>query len=320
VGVAVGPQDLTAIAEETELHPPRPSPAAQTPARSAALPTELAGSAAAVPGREARVETATSKASRPGPGLWAVALGLLALAVLGGGAGVLWAALGAREREPVEVKTVVVAPPPGHVAAPLEKEPAPAPDPPPSEEPAAAPRPAKSRWAKAEKFERPAQHEPVPAPQQQPAAPPPSTGAVKVTSDPPMEIVVDGSSAGVTPTILELPAGPHQLELREPRLGLAWRRTVEVSAGAKESVQWKPGHGLIDVRPVPPHVELQISVDGVPVGPTPISAFSVWEGSRRVSARNEATGWKTEQSVEVPPGGRLRIKVNDGAGMEVVAK
>jgi hypothetical protein len=189
----------------------------------------------------------------------------------------------------------------------------------------AAPRPSKSRWAKAEKFERPVEREPAPAPvppkEPTPApAPVATTGAVQVTSDPPTEIFVDGRAAGVTPSTLELSPGAHRVELREPRLNLAFSRTLEVSAGARESLQWRPGHGLLDVRPVPPHVELQIAVDGVAVGTTPISAFSVWEGSRKVSAHNAASGWKAEKSIEVPSGGRVRIKVNDGAGIEIVSR
>ena len=138
-----------------------------------------------------------------------------------------------------------------------------------------------------------------------------------MTSDPPTEIWLDGRAAGVTPSTFELQPGSHKVELREPRLALSWSRTVDISAGARELIQWKPGRGLLDVRPVPPHVELQISVDGVAVGPTPISAFSVWEGSRKVSAHNAATGWKAEKSIDVPPGGRVRIKVNDGTGIEL---
>jgi hypothetical protein len=286
----------------------------------------------------AAAEPNTAKVSRVPTVVLAVAAVLLV--TLGSGMGILWSAL---TQEPasgavtapntdalakVSTATAAVAQggealekPDGHggdAVKPLEMA-----------KPDEVPRPAKSRetlggadptpasslthrrWAKAEKFERtqPEASSPSPAVGER--------GTVQVTSDPPTEVWVDGRPAAVTPATLQLSIGAHKVELREPRLRLVFSRIVDVDPAKEQVVQWKPSHGSIDVRPVPPHVELQISVDGVSVGPTPISEFSVWEGVRRVSALNTATGWQVEQNVEVPPGGRVRIKVNDGNGMEV---
>jgi hypothetical protein len=207
---------------------------------------------------------------------------------------------------------------PAIIATDVEPAPAPAPG---QKQPRPVPKakPAKADKHAAVKEGAAAAAPPAPAPAPTPAAAA-TTGSLHVSSDPPTEISVDGKPLGVTPTSLELPVGSHRVELKEPRLGLSWGRSVEVAAGGRESLSWKPSKGLLDVRPVPPHVELQIAVDGVAVGPTPISAFSVWEGHRKVSAHNTATGWRTAKSIEVPPGGRVRVKVNDGSGIEVVAR
>ncbi len=315
--ITVGPMELAAIAEEVELVPPHPSPAA--PRRAPA-------------GAQTVVEAAA--ATQPKQRLRSVLFVVAALVVtaLGGSAGILWAAMGSSGggAADVAVKPKAPEPPPQPPPPPqparvepavVVTEPDAVPEPATAKAPAKAPRPVPKapRTSKGEKpiAAKDEPHDPVPPQAPAPAA---TTGALHVSSEPPTEIFVDGRQAGVTPTSLELSAGPHRVELKEPRLGLSWVRSVEVAAGGRESLSWKPSHGLLDVRPVPPHVELQIAVDGVTVGPTPISAFSVWEGHRKVSAHNAATGWRTEKSIEVPPGGRVRIKVNDGSGIEVVAR
>jgi len=310
-GITVGPTELSAIAEEVELVPPHPSPA---PPRR---PPQGVKTAMVPPaGPPTNVEVVTEPKGGRRTLLFVVAA--LALTVLGGGAGVLWAATGpatATVEPPAPPAAAVKPKAPAPASAPVEpavvvKDPEPQPAvvklPKPTQKP---PRSGKQPVAK----EEPASA-PEPAPVVAAAA---TTGSLHLSSDPPTEIFIDGKQTGVTPTTLELPPGHHRVELREPRLGLSWSRNVEVAGGGRESLSWKPAHGLLDVRPVPPHVELQIAVDGVAVGPTPISAFSVWEGHRKVSAHNTATGWRTEKSIEVPAGGRVRIKVNDGSGIEV---
>jgi hypothetical protein len=108
--------------------------------------------------------------------------------------------------------------------------------------------------------------------------------------------------------------------LREPRLRLEHRQSVMVTEGAAADVSWKPTHGLLDVRAVPPDVELAITIDGENVGTTPLPEITVWEGLRHVIAVNRATGWRAEQNVEVPAGGKLRVKVKDGERMEVMGR
>jgi serine/threonine-protein kinase len=147
-----------------------------------------------------------------------------------------------------------------------------------------------------------------------------ATGTLNVRTEPPMEILVDGNAQGIAPKSLALAPGAHEVTLREPRLRLEHRQSVTLTVGSSADVSWKPTKGLLDVRAVPPDVELQITVDGETVGATPLPEISVWEGARRLTAVNKATGWRAEQRIDVPAGGKLRVKVKDGAGMEVTAR
>ncbi|MBK7863915.1 MAG: protein kinase [Archangiaceae bacterium] len=353
-GTAVGPPQLSALADEVgaelaqrlsaETRPRmRGNATVAAPVTADVPPTGAVGltptplpATAAPPSVHVTLSTSTAKVGRPRRA-W-VAVGAVLCAVLGGSAGVLWGSLGRdkpRARAAPPTAVAVARPEP---AVEVEPQPEPQPGaehaeaeperPGPSAEPDAphpqpTHRPARTRWQKGEKFEAPPAEKVTAA--LPPAGPPAeaasaSTGAVQVVSEPPTEVMVDGKAAGVTPTTLQLPRGTHRIELREPRLHLWWGREIDVDPAAPARVQWKPSHGTMDVRPVPPHVELQISVDGTAVGATPISEFSVWEGVRRVVARNAATGWSAERNVEVPPNGKVRIKVNDGVGMEVVAR
>ena len=309
LGQAVGPDDLTAVAEQVDPEPPRPSPRAPR----ASLPDARTQLARPAPPTSVEIPLATSPNRPAAPSRRGLALAVFGalFMVAGGGLGALWAASAHRPQPAV---VVTPPPPPAQVkalsaaAVTAVKDPEPAP---------AKPKP---RWAKKEKFERrdpeppAAAVEPAPEPLSVAAA---ATGTVEVTSEPPTEVYLDGQHAGVTPAKLQLAVGTHRVELREPRLKLSWVRTVDVTPMSSHALKWRASQGLLDVRPVPPHVELQIFVDGVSIGHTPISAFSVWEGARTVAALNTATGWKTEQRVEITPGARLRIKVNDGNGMEI---
>jgi len=145
-------------------------------------------------------------------------------------------------------------------------------------------------------------------------------GALAVTSQPALEVVVDGRAQGTTPRTLKLRAGAHRVLLRSAKLGLLRDTTVRVEEGRTARLDWKPQEGTLEVRAVPPHVELEISVDGKVVGPTPMPALKLWEGTHTLAARNAASGWKAQQKVVVPPDGKLRVKVNDGAGIAVVEK
>ncbi len=196
-------------------------------------------------------------------------------------------------------------PPPAPVIAAAPPEPAPAPPaptppaptPPAPEPPAVVPEP-----------------EPAPAPSVRDARSRPQ-GMLSVTSTPAMEVRVDGRSRGVTPLKLQLAEGAHRVELRSREQGLSRLETVDISRARVRELSWSPQRVKVEVRAAPPQVEFKVSIDGHPMGSTPLAPLSIWEGARRVRVVSEA-GWSAEKTMEFrAPGARL--KITDGVGLEL---
>jgi serine/threonine-protein kinase len=364
MGAAVGPDELTAIAEEVALpaNMPRPSPA-QGPRFSPPNAATVTGASAAAVSSSGKKAEATFLMNQPqsvtGPMPGAsrkvafMALGALML-ITAGLTFALLARTGDKPAAPVAMvpaaKTPAAAPVPAGnrvepPALPAQAAAEPGAPPPPGNGPVPPhPPPRLTHGIKSVSYRKPPpgdapeskaaarvaavtpEPEPQPAPTPSPApvaapaptpGPPPTTGTLSVKTDPPMEIVIDGQIQGVAPRTLTLQPGAHDVTLREPRLKLEHRQSVSLTAGSSAEVSWKPSHGLVDVRAVPPDVELQIGIDGETVGTTPLPEMTVWEGPRQVTAVNRATGWRTEQRIDVPAGSKVKLKVKDGAGIEV---
>jgi hypothetical protein len=129
-----------------------------------------------------------------------------------------------------------------------------------------------------------------------------STGTVAVTTNPPgVQVLLDGQLHGVSPTTLTVAAGAHVLELRgagEPR-----SIPIDVTAGAQLSQYIEIGKGPstlgnLQVRTEPPGG--RISVDGVPIGPSPVSVVDLQPGEHTVVVETEAG--TTRQTVVVEAG------------------
>jgi PEGA domain-containing protein len=130
----------------------------------------------------------------------------------------------------------------------------------------------------------------------------PSTGTVAVTTNPAgVEVLLDGQSQGVSPTTLTVTPGAHVLELRgsgEPR-----SIPIEVTAGAQLSQYIEMGKspstlGNLVVRTEP--AGGRISVDGVPIGPSPVTVVDLQPGEHTVVVDTEAG--TTKQTVIVEAG------------------
>jgi archaellum component FlaG (FlaF/FlaG flagellin family) len=130
----------------------------------------------------------------------------------------------------------------------------------------------------------------------------PSTGMVAVTTSPPgVQVFVDGQAHGVSPTSLTVAAGAHVLELR----GAGEPRTIpiEVAAGAQlsqyvEMAKSPSTLGNLQVRTEPSGG--RISVDGVPIGPSPVTVVDLQPGEHTVVVQTEAG--TTRQTVVVEAG------------------
>jgi serine/threonine-protein kinase len=161
---------------------------------------------------------------------------------------------------------------------------------------------------------------PSPPPSPRPAtAEAPATGALDVVTDPPMEIFVDGHAWGRAPKLLKLAAGTHRVVLSAPGQQLLKEQRLVIAPHATQRLEWRPQKAMLEVRAVPPHVEMSIRVDGVDQGTTPLPPLSVWEGEHVVSA-STASGWSTSKKISVEPGSSVSLRIHDGAGINVVGK
>lgn len=130
----------------------------------------------------------------------------------------------------------------------------------------------------------------------------PATGTVTVSTNPPgVEVLIDGQQKGVSPTIVTVAAGRHQLELRgagEPRT-----LALDVAEGAQLSQYIEMGKGPAAVGSLQVRTEpsgARISVDGVPRGASPVTVADLTPGEHAVVVETEAG--TTRQTVVVEAG------------------
>jgi len=131
------------------------------------------------------------------------------------------------------------------------------------------------------------------------AAPPP-TGTLSITTNPAgAEVVVDGESHGVTPVNLTLKTGSHQVVLK----GAGDPRTIPITITAGAQVSQfidmpKAGAatGQLQVRTEP--AGAQVSVDGVPRGPSLAMVADLAPGSHTVAVESPLGAVKQTVTVE----------------------
>jgi serine/threonine protein kinase len=123
-----------------------------------------------------------------------------------------------------------------------------------------------------------------------PPAAPSGTGTVSIITNPAgAQVIVDGESRGVTPVTLTLKAGVHVMQLR----GAGQMRSMPVAVAANTTVSQyielpknASGSGQLQVKTEPPGA--QISVDGMPRGPSPVTVAGLAPGEHVVTIANEA--------------------------------
>jgi formylglycine-generating enzyme required for sulfatase activity len=106
---------------------------------------------------------------------------------------------------------------------------------------------------------------------------------------------VDGEAVGSTPIAnLELPPGPHRIEVRAPRY-LVHQESIEIEGGGVEQsleVELIPAWAAVTMTSTP--TGAVVRVDGVEVGTTP-GRFDLIQGSRQIEA--QLSGYETARSV-----------------------
>jgi serine/threonine protein kinase len=128
-----------------------------------------------------------------------------------------------------------------------------------------------------------------------------TTGTLSINSNPPgAQITVDGQARGVTPLMLTLKPGNHNVELRgggEPRM-----LPVTITAGTQVSQYIElpkiTAFGQLQVRSEP--AGAQVTVDGIPRGKTPVLVESLAAGEHTVVM--DADGANIKQTVNIEAG------------------
>jgi eukaryotic-like serine/threonine-protein kinase len=143
-----------------------------------------------------------------------------------------------------------------------------------------------------------------PPPEKPKAAAPPS---IAVTAEPPADVYVNGKRAGRAPITVPVPAGTHEIRLRDPARGIDAVRRVSVR-GAATPVRFALGRGTLSVN-APDDAEIR--VDGRRAGNGSVQ-LELWEGSHRVEARLGPA--RTGQSFHLGPGETWTYDVKQTGG------
>jgi serine/threonine-protein kinase len=163
----------------------------------------------------------------------------------------------------------------------------------------------------------PADPAPTAAAQEPPPVAAPATGTLRVVSEPPgARVLVDGRSRGSAPLELaELAFGRYEVRVEqqgyEPQ-----RRSVQLDAQAPSAElrltlarrAAAPAAGTADFLSTPPGA--WVSVDGKPVGVTPLQAFKLPAGKRQIEiALDGHETWSSSLDVVSGEAGRVDVRL-----------
>ncbi|MEO5898067.1 MAG: hypothetical protein ABIS06_20455 [Vicinamibacterales bacterium] len=131
-----------------------------------------------------------------------------------------------------------------------------------------------------------------------------STGTIAISS--PIELkVIEGSRllGSVPGAALKLPVGRHDLELVNELLGYRLPQSVEVEGGQTLSLHVAPAPGMVTIDAVP---WADVSIDGQPVGRTPLGPLPLMPGVHTIVFKHPAGG-TDNQRVIVKSDARIRV-------------
>jgi PEGA domain-containing protein len=111
-------------------------------------------------------------------------------------------------------------------------------------------------------------------------------------------------TSGITKVML--PAGRHDLVLRNESVGYEARRSVDVVAGSVATIEIVPPNASLNVNARP---WADVVIDGDPVGQTPLGNVTIAVGTHQITFRHPQLGERT-QTVVVTAGGVNRIAVD----------
>jgi hypothetical protein len=131
-------------------------------------------------------------------------------------------------------------------------------------------------------------------------------GRVTIVSRPAgAQVLIDGTSRGVTPLTLSLPAGTYDLELQGDTAKRSLTVTVDPSTAVRELVDLAPDGGLGSVEVTTDAPGARVAIDGTPRGVTPLVVRDVEAGSHRVTVTTE--DGTIDRTVTVTPGATATV-------------
>jgi hypothetical protein len=129
------------------------------------------------------------------------------------------------------------------------------------------------------------------------------SGWVTMPLSPPVEVFERGRKLASRDGRVTLPAGRHDLQFRNKALGIDTRRTVDVVANAEASVAIDVQPGSVNVNALP---WASVSIDGAPVGDTPLANLALAAGPHDVVFKHPEFG-ERRLKVTVTAGTPLRV-------------
>jgi hypothetical protein len=130
-----------------------------------------------------------------------------------------------------------------------------------------------------------------------------NSGWLTMPLSPPVEVFERGRKLASRGGRVTLPAGRHDLEFRNKALGIDTRRTVEVVANTEASVALDLQPGSVNVNALP---WASVSIDGSPVGDTPLANLALAAGPHDVVFKHPELGER-----------RVRVTVTAGTPLRV---
>ena len=129
------------------------------------------------------------------------------------------------------------------------------------------------------------------------------SGWVTMPLSPPVEVFERGRKLASRDGRVTLPAGRHDLQFRNKALGIDTRRTVDVVANTEAPVAIDVQPGSVNVNALP---WASVSIDGAPVGDTPLANLALAAGPHDVVFKHPEFG-ERRLKVTVTAGTPLRV-------------
>ena len=135
-------------------------------------------------------------------------------------------------------------------------------------------------------------------------APTVRTGSIKVASPINLTVLENSRRIGSVPGAdLKVTSGKHEIELVNAALGYRLKQSIEVEAGQTVSLHVAPAQGWATIYAVP---TAEVSIDGRPVGRTPLGPLSLALGEHTVTFTHP-TGATDRQRIKVSSGETIRV-------------